>query len=84
MQHVLFNDTAVRVRPGRSVRVITNTVVYCELSSTPRNALSGGYRRLSTLLTKRSRYPSANPLAPHLVPRLAISPPRPASRVDNP
>lgn len=79
MQHVLFNDTTRRALPSvRSIRVITNIVVYCK-SGTLRNALSGGYRRasLDPLLTKRSRYPSTNPLVPSSRPlsrRLTSSP----------
>lgn len=87
MQHVLFNDTTRRACPsGRSVRVITNIGVYCESGTlshgTPYPAVIGARLSLSTLLTERSRYPSAL-LPPHLVPR--PSPPHlPTSRVDNP
>lgn len=67
MQHVLFNDTTRRAYPsGRSVRVITNIVVYCESGTlshgTPYPAVIGA--RLSTLLTERSWYSSTNPLVP--------------------
>lgn len=72
MQHVLFNDTTRRAcSSGRSVRVITNIVVYCE-SGTPRNALSGSYRRASLDPPHRT-IPIPNPVSP-LISSL-ISPP---------